>query len=140
MLHSDVTDRRVRAGVTASALCFAIAGAMLLFAPDEAMPGSGRPVLVQLLGAALLGYGAANWIARGAALGGIYGRAVVAGSQTHLTVGALLLVKNGVEIGTAHPGYWALTVIYVLGSAFFTYLTFFSSGLRTDAEARRRQI
>lgn len=133
--HPDRTGRLVRAGVTVSALCLAIVGAVLLFAPDEAsrvlMPGSGRPVLVQLLGAALLGCGTANWIARGAALGGIYGRAVVAGNQTHLTVGALLLVKHGVEVvGAPHPAYWVLTVLYVFGAAFFSYLMFFSSGLR----------
>jgi hypothetical protein len=124
----------VRTGVTVSALCLAIVGAMLLFAPDEAssvlMPGCGHPVLVQLLGAALLGFGAANWIARGAALGGIYGRAVVAGNQTHLTVGALLLVKHIVDVGAPHPAYWVFTVLYVCGAAFFGYLTFFSSGFR----------
>jgi hypothetical protein len=125
---------RVHTGVTISALCSGIAGAMLLFAPDEAsrvlIPGSGGPVLVQLLGAAFLGFGSANWIARGALLGGIYGRAVVAGNQTHLTVGALLLVKHGVHVGPPHPAYWVLTVLYVLGAAFFSYLMFFSSGLR----------
>ena len=59
----------VRTAVTLSALCSAIAGAILLFAPDEAsrvlIPGSGGPILVQLLGAAFLGFGSANWIARG---------------------------------------------------------------------------
>lgn len=124
----------VRTGVTFSALCSAIAGALLLFAPDEAsrvlILGSGGPILVQLLGAALLGFGSANWIARGALLGGIYGRAVVAGNQTHLTVGALLLVKHGVDVGVPHSAYWVLTVLYVLGAVFFSYLMFFSSGLR----------
>lgn len=127
-------DRRVRAGVTVSALCQSIVGAMLLFAPDEArraiMPGSDATILVQLLGAALLGFGAASWTARGTILGGIYGRAVLAGNQTHLTIGALLLVKHGVEAGASQPMYWALTALYVFGAAFFTYLTFFSSGLR----------
>ena len=70
---TDRTRGRIRAGVTLSALCFAIIGAMLLFAPNEVTgvlpPAADGQVLVQLLGAALLGFGAMNWIARGAALG-----------------------------------------------------------------------
>jgi hypothetical protein len=133
-LRPDGAHRRVRAGVTVSALCLAILGAMLLFAPDEVsgalLGAAGGHALVQLLGAALLGFGAMNWIARGAALGGIYGRAVVAGNQTHLMIGALLLVKHGVDVGALRPTYWVLTGLYVLGAVLFGYLTFFSSGLR----------
>ena len=123
-----------RNGVTISALCSSIVGAILLFAPDEAsrvlMLVSGDPILAQLLGAALLGFGAANWTARGALLGGIYGRAVVAGNQMHLMVGAFVLVTHGVNVSAPHPAYWVLTLLYVLGAAFFSYLMFFSSGLR----------
>jgi hypothetical protein len=123
-----------RAGVTWSALCLAGSGAMLLFAPEEVsrvlVPRASGGPLVQLLGAALLGFGATNWIARGAAFGGIYGRAVVAGNQTHLTIGALLLITQGADVGTRHPAYWVLTGLYILGTGFFGYLTFFSSGLR----------
>jgi hypothetical protein len=129
-----MTHRRVRAAMTVSAVCLAVLGALLLFAPEGVIgllvPKASGQALVQLLGAALLGFGAMNWIARGAVLGGIYGRAVVAGNQTHLTVGALLLVKHGAEAGAHHPAYWVLTGLYVLGAAFFAYLTFFSSGLR----------
>lgn len=120
--------------MTVYAVGLAVCGALLLFAPEDVsrflVSESSDHALMQLLGAALLGFGATNWIARGAALGGIYGRAVVAGSQTHLTIGALLLVKRGVAVGPHHPAYWVLTVLYILGAAFFGYLTFFSSGLR----------
>ena len=129
-----MTHQQVRAGVTVSALCFAVLGAMLLFAPEEAggalMPDSRGHAIAQLLGAALLGFGAMNWIARGSALGGIYGRAVVAGNQTHLVIGALVLVRRGLDGGAGHTAYWVLTGLYVLGASFFVYLTFFSSGLR----------
>ena len=111
-----------------------MAGAVLLFAPDEVgeilVAGSSHPILVQVLGAALVGFGIANWTARGAALGGIYGRAVVAGNQAHLMIGALLLVKHGLEVGASHPAYWVLTILYVIGAGFFSYLMFFSSGLK----------
>ena len=123
----------VRAGVTAIAVGLGIVGAVLLFAPDEAgrvlMPGADRPVFVQLLGAALLGYAVANWTARGAMLGGVYGRAIVTGNQMHMMIGAIVLVKYGVQAGSAHPLYWAVTVLYVCGATFFSYLMFFSSGL-----------
>ena len=111
-----------------------VAGAVRVFAPREVGPwlmlGSGDPVLLQVLGAALLGYGTANWTARGSLLGGIYGRAVVAGNQMHLMVGALLLVKRGVQVGAPHPAYWVLSALYVFGAVLFSYLLFFSPGIR----------
>ena len=123
----------MRTAVTVSALSLAIVGAVLLFAPDEAggmlMLDSGDPVIMQVLGAALLGYGIANWTARGTLLGGIYGRAVVAGNQMHLMIGALLLVKHGAQVGAPQPAYWVLTALYVFGAAFFSYLMFFNTGI-----------
>ena len=79
----------------------------------------------------MLGWGASCWIVRGILVGGIYGRAIVAGNQLHLVVGALLLVKYGLETDAAHPAYWVLTVLYMLGAVFFRYLMFFSLGFRT---------
>ena len=121
-------------GVSVSAVCMAIAGAVLIFAPHEVRDvlawGGDRPVMIQVLGAALYGYGVANWTARGAALGGIYGRAVIAGNQAHLTIGAILLAIHSVDAGSAVPAYWVLTAAYVFGAGFFSYLMFFSSGLR----------
>ena len=43
---------------------------------------------------------------------------------------AVMLVTHGVNAGVAHPAYWALAGFYVIGALFFSYLTFFSSGLR----------
>lgn len=131
-MSNDSTQRLVGSAVAVSAVCFAAIGALLLFAPDEVgrtiIPHASGAPLLQLLGAALLGFGAMNWIARGSVLGGIYGRAVVAGNQTHLTIGALLLVKHGLVAGGS-AAYWILTGVYVLGAGLFLYL-FFSSGLR----------
>ncbi len=132
-MSDDRTERLRRSGVALSALSLAALGALLLFAPKEMaeslIAGTDGGPLVQLLGAALLGFAAMNWIARGSVLGGIYGRAVVAGNQTHLTIGALLLLKHGVVAG-GRPSYWILTGIYVLAAGLFTYL-FFSAGTRT---------
>lgn len=124
----------MRLAATISAYCLGIAGAVLLFAPDEAahvlMRGSTPPALMQLLGGALVGFGIANWTARGSALGGIYGRAVVAGNQAHFMIGALVLLTHGREQVPPHPALWLFMTMYVIGAALFTYLMFFSSGLK----------
>ena len=121
-------------GVSISAICLAAAGLLLLFAPRETsatLTGTASAdALVQLFGAALLGFAAMNWTAKGAALGGIYGRAVLVGNQMHLFVGACVLVNRGLSDAAASPAYWALTGLYVAGAAMFMYLVFFSTGLR----------
>ena len=122
----------MHAGVTIAALCLAAAGVLFLFAPQEVgaalSPGTRADPLFQLLGAALLGFAAMNWTARGAALGGIYGRAVVVGNLMHLLVGAFVLVSRSASNDTVTPAFLVLTGLYVLGAALFVYLTFFSSG------------
>jgi hypothetical protein len=75
-----------------------------------------------------------NWTARESVLGGIYGRAVVVGNQTHVMIGALLLVSAGIDTPRS-PAYWALAGLYICGAAFFSYLLFVSSGLRAKASA-----
>lgn len=127
----DLTRGWVRSAVALSALVMFVLGVALLFAPEEVGRAllhreSGGP-LVQLLGAALLGAAAMSWTARGSVLGGIYGRAVVAGNQAHLTVGALLLLRHGFAAGGS-AAFWALAGAYALGAGLFTYLLFFSPG------------
>jgi hypothetical protein len=120
-------DRLVARGVTFSAVFAGALGVLLLFAPDEVggrlVPLPGAAVLVQLLAAALLGFGVLNWIGRHHKLGGIYGRAIVAANQMHFTVGALVLVNHGVRAGGS-PAYWALSAIYVAFAVFFSQLLY----------------
>jgi len=103
---------QTRHPLTISSLCLAAFGTLLLFAPDEvsqtltSAPSGGA--IAQMCGAAMLGFAAMNWTARGSALGGIYGRAVVIGNQTHLMVGALLLISGGID-APRHPAYWVVT-------------------------------
>jgi hypothetical protein len=119
--------------MTTTAAGYAALGFALLFLPGEtaAMLGQipGNTPVYQLLAAALLGFAAMNWVARGSALGGIYGRAVVAGNQAHLTIGALLLARLVIDDAAVPPLVWAVTTFYVFGAAYFAYLTFFSSGI-----------
>ena len=78
-----------------------IAGLVLLFTPETT--GATPPVLGQLVGAACLGFGAMTWTARDLALGGIYGRAVLAGNRMFATVGALVLLRHVFDA----PSVWA---------------------------------
>ena len=133
MVNTDRTRWGVRTGVTISSLCLVSFGTLLLFAPaevsDALAPAATASAIVQVCGAAILGFAAMNWTARGSALGGIYGRAVVVGNQTHLMIGALLLVSGLID--APRPlAYWVLAGLYICGAVFFSYLTFFSSGLR----------
>lgn len=131
-----MTQRTVRSSMALSAIGLGAMGAMLLFAPLETagllVADPGDPVLLQLLGATLLGWGAANWLARGAVLGGIYGRAVVAGNNTQFTIAALLLLKRAVTAGGSPLALWGVTVPFVAGALFFGYLMYFSPGLPAE--------
>jgi hypothetical protein len=130
----DVDNTRwiTKAIVTASSLLLAAFGTLMLFAPGEVSaaltPSAGSNVIVQVCAAAVLGFAAMNWTARWSALGGIYGRAVVVGNQTHLMIGALLLVSAGADVPRS-AAYWVLAGLYICGAAIFSYLLFFSSGL-----------
>lgn len=117
---------RVRVAVSVSAVCLAAVGLALTFVPRESagLAGLSADALpLQLLGSALLGFAVMNWTARGSTLGGIYGRAVVAGNQMHFTVGAIALLKHAVDTA-GPPGLWALTLMYVLGAVLFLQLLF----------------
>lgn len=109
-----------------------VTGLVLLFVPeslaDMSQPGSSlNPVLVQLLGAAFLGMAAGNWTAKESILGGIYGRAVVAGSQTFTFIGTLVLIGSFPE----NPTYVFLWVFLILcaGMVLFSVLQFRPSWL-----------
>ena len=94
-----MTAASARAGVTGVAACLGVAGAGLLFAPREmadAAGATGPDVVYQLFGATLLALASMNHIARGSALGGIYGRAIVTADQVHFTIGAIALVRYAV--------------------------------------------
>src|SRR5262245_14567685 len=116
--------------MTIASLCLATLGGLLLIMPDEVSTtltsASSGGAIAQMCGAAMIGFAAMNWTARGSALGGIYGRAVVVGNQTHLMVGALLLISGGMA-ASRHPAYWVVTGLYICGALYFSYLTFFSS-------------
>ena len=116
-----MTSRPILVG---TAWVLGAAGLALLFAPREvlSLPGvevtsHGVAVLGQLLGSAWLGLAYGNWIARGLAIGGIHGRAIVIGNLVNATAGALVLVRAALE--GARPAVWVLA--FVLGAIAFAF-------------------
>lgn len=111
--------------VTIYAVLLLLIGSALLFAPEEfgaaiIQADSNQVLFVQLLGASCIGFGATNWVARHSLLGGIYGRAVVAGNQAFSLVGALVLlgyVSDGLGVG-----FWLLLAILVYGAGLYGVL------------------
>ncbi len=113
--------------VTAIAICLAILGLAFLFGPQEMgvilLGRNDVEPMASLLGAAIVSMALMNWIARHSALGGIYGRTVVASNQAHFVIGSLILLKHGALVGGT-GAYWVLAVFYVLGAVFFSSLLF----------------
>jgi hypothetical protein len=116
--------------VRAAALGLVAFGIACVFAGDEVAGrfgiASAEP-FASLLGGALVGLGAANWMVRGSLLGGIYGRAIVTGNQVHFVVGAAALLRRAT--GAQPPAFWALTAFYVAGAVLFSYLLLFARGV-----------
>lgn len=82
--------------LTLTAVLLVVAGAALLFEPDTFMRTDGKTgnaATAQFLAAALLGFGAANWIARSSGVGGIYGRALVVGNFVGFSIAGLVALR-----------------------------------------------
>jgi hypothetical protein len=82
-----------------SAAVLAALGLSASFLPGELLTWLGAPaspvltVLVQVLGAALLGHAVLDWMSRHSTIGGIYGRPLVVANLLHFGSGALALLK-----------------------------------------------
>ena len=93
-------------------------GVLFVFAPEEVGPvltGRADPLAFSLLGAALVGLGAVNWMTRHQPLGGIYGRPVVVANFAHFVIGGLTLLRAGLD-GEATGWGWALAASYLAGA------------------------
>ena len=112
----------------ASSVALGAAGLTAIFLPQEALARMGvhasvqGVTLVQLLGAALLGFAFLNWSAKGSRVGGIYNRPLVLANLVHFVTGALTLAR-------LVPGRWsiplvAVTIVYGLLATAFAGLLF----------------
>ena len=113
--------------LVASALVFGLAGMALLFAPREILGLLGvedasrtTAVIAQLLGSAWLGLAYGNWTARGLAVGGIHGRAIVIGNLMNATTGTLVLLRQA--MAGASVALWPLCLLLAAAATAFGWL------------------
>ncbi|HEY0876293.1 MAG TPA: hypothetical protein VGD94_22660 [Vicinamibacterales bacterium] len=114
-----------------SAVVMGIAGIAASFLPQELLarlevvPTAALTVLVQLFGALLFAFALVNWTAKGAPMGGIYGRPIALGNLTHFLVGALALLKSAMN-GASDPLIIGAGAVYI-GFAISFGIAFFQS-------------
>jgi len=115
----------VRFVMIASSVCLAAAGIALLFLPGETLRllglSSGSPLFAQLASALYLGNAAANWMAKGTMIGGIYARPLAVANYTHFFIGAMVLAM-GLRNVEAGIGYYAVLFVYGVFGALFALL------------------
>jgi hypothetical protein len=115
--------------MTMSAATLAALGISASFLPQEILSGTAMPAdrvtvaLIQLAGALYVGFAMLNWSAKGALLGGIYGRPIVLANFAHFAIGGIVLVKI-VAAGQVHVEAAVLTFVYVLFAAWFGFVLF----------------
>lgn len=120
-----------------SAIFLAGLGIGASFLPQELLARAGSPTdwlattIVQLAGAALVGFALVNWTARGTLIGGIYGRPIALGNFGHFAIGAIVLMKI---VSRSHAGVWliAVTTFYAAFAGWFGY-ALFSAGPRATS-------
>lgn len=120
--------------LTSSSILLAILGLTLNFLPGEIaklfamQPTISFRWLLQLMGALYFAFAMVNWMAKGAAIGGIYNKPVAIGNFTHFTIGALTLVKDIVAHTNEFVIVWILAALYCLFAILFGFI-FFGKGL-----------
>jgi len=112
-----------------SALVMAIGGVALQFAPHEILRYFGGdssgifPLFLQLIGALYLGFAMLNYMARGAAIGGIYSRPLATANLAHFLVGALALIKHALNARASAP-IWTAAALYSIFAILFAITMF----------------
>jgi hypothetical protein len=115
--------------MTLSAAALAALGIIASFLPQEILSRAAMPAdrftvaLIQLAGALYIAFAMLNWSAKGALLGGIYGRPIALANFTHFGIGAIVLGKI-VAGGERHVEVAVLTGVYVLFAAWFGFVLF----------------
>lgn len=125
--------------VNLAATFFAVGGLALLFIPDTlqaaVQPNATAPtgLWLSLLGAAYWAMAVANWTARHAPLGGIYGRAIVLLDFTYLSVGGLVLFRAALDNAVNWPGA-LLAGLFLVTAAAFGWMLWGSPGNQTTGQ------
>lgn len=120
-----------------AALVLAVCGVTFNFLPQETGarlgigPSAGAVAMLELLGVALLGFAAVDWMSRGAPVGGIYGRPLALGNLLLFGAGGLSLARGATAGGPAELLGPAAAVFLALAAA-FAWLTFGKKGPAND--------
>ena len=115
--------------LTASAVALGATGIVASFLPVELLDNLHPPgdrvgtVIVQMLGAALIGFAMLNWMARGAPAGGIYGRPIVSANLVHFMVAGIALMKVA-AVGGVPTAVTILAIVYSLFAIGFALVMF----------------
>ena len=114
--------------MSAAAVTLGAAGIALSFLPREILtmldepPSQTVELLLQLLGALSFGFAMLDWMAKESALGGIYGRPIVAGNSAHFVIGALALIKGMSD--HQHIELWIAAGVYTVFALLFSILMY----------------
>ena len=115
--------------MSVSAIVLGTIGLLLSFLPDEILQYAGvssvsfLPVILQVLGAAYLGFAMLNWMARGNLLGGVYSRPVAIGNLMHFIVGGMALLKAAYA-GPESVALWIAGAVYAVLAILYASVTF----------------
>jgi hypothetical protein len=127
--------------MTASAAIVAVTGLALSFAPAEIVaylgsaPNPALSVLLQVAGAAFLGFAILNWMARESVIGGIYNRPLALGNFLHFGAGAIAAGKSAFA-GHTHELVVVLGVVYALLACGFGFVIFGNARIPSDNASR----
>ena len=113
-----------------SALWMALLGLAASFLPQELLahfgfgPDRHAALLIQVLGAAYLGFAMLNWMARHNLIGGVYSRPVAMGNMFHFVVAALALLKAVFGGSARSTEMMAATLVYCMFAVWFGVVVF----------------
>ena len=115
--------------MTLSAALNAALGVAASFLPQEILNYASTVAepftvsVIQIAGALYIGFAFLNWFARGALLGGIYGRPILLANFAHFAVAAIMLMKL-VLAGEHGAAVLAVTLVYAVVAAWFGAVLF----------------
>lgn len=118
---------RTRILMSSCAIFLGLTGTAATFLPQEILSmadaDESAELIVQISGAAYLGFAILNWMARGIVIGGIYSRPVALGNFLHFTIVALELLRIAIG-GTGGLGATTAAAVYMAFSVAFGILLF----------------
>ena len=116
--------------MTVSSIFLAITGIGLSFLPAEILfyvtgeTSQTTIVLLQIMGAAYLGFALLNWMGKNLLMGGIYSRPVATANFMHFTVSAIVLLKFIFRVEDHFEFFLVLTILYCIFSVAFSMVLF----------------